>query len=506
MRLVETDRWRLPLRLSSWIASPYAFLLLILAAGFGFYAPTLGFWFFFDDFWFLRASQSVPFGSYALDAFNYRQDGPVPELLYRPLYVVSFRGLYEAFGLHAWAYHLFSVSLHLASGLLLWQIAVKITRRPAVAHIAVLLFLLHPTYAVAVAFVTNGIDVMCTFAYLGSLWCFLCYLDGGARRRVYYGASLVAFVAAILLHPEAAYLPGLLVLSYLLFKADSLQRLRSPAAWSPFVLFALVEAGFVAAQILAREASSLLPTFEVGPHMAGNYARFTALALNPYRASASENPFRNDLAFPLGWPTLLPLLSGVAAAGILLFFERRRPGAGTFALLWLILALLPLSMWIYGASPRKLYTAGPALALAVAIFTVSCWDRVSVRLWARVRLVAPVVAALLIVPLLGVRVLEMTRAFDERTQTYHDLIVQLRTGQPAVPEGARLYLVGVPWTLTLLGSDSAGFVSAVQLYYQGTEVIPLVSDKQLAAVADPPRANDVVFHYQCPPVCQPPLN
>ena len=35
-----------------------------MAIGFGFYAQTLGFWFFNDDFWFLRASEELTFPTY----------------------------------------------------------------------------------------------------------------------------------------------------------------------------------------------------------------------------------------------------------------------------------------------------------------------------------------------------------------------------------------------------------------------------------------------------------
>ncbi len=178
-----------------WPASPYAVLFLILAIGFGFYAQTLGFWFVNDDFWFLVASSEQAFPSYTLEAFDYTSDGPVPEYLYRPLYTVWFYCLLQAFGLHAWAYHLLGITVHLVSAALLWAIARKITGRDAVAHLSALIFVLHPSYAVAIGFITNNIVVFSTFAFLTSLLLFLHHLDGGARRRWYYAASFSMFVA-----------------------------------------------------------------------------------------------------------------------------------------------------------------------------------------------------------------------------------------------------------------------------------------------------------------------
>ena len=513
MRLVETDRWRislrtwrLPLRLSSWTASPYAPLLVILAVGFGFYAPTIGDWFFADDFWFLRASQSTPPGSYVLDTFDYRHPGPIiPEFLYRPGYMVVFRGMYEGFGLHAWPYHFVSLAFHLACGALLWFIALKITRRPLVGHLAALIFLLHPAYVVAVAWVVNGNAVMGTFAYLSSLLCFLHHLDGGARRRFYYGASLLAFVAALLLHPETSFAIALFPLSYVLLRAGSLRELLSVRAWTQFLPFLVIEIGFAVTIKLVRQANiDQAMIFKIGPHMAGNYAKYAALALNPYRAStdlfAPDSIPLNDMR------TLMTLAGGVAAGVALLFFERKRLGAGSFALGWFLLAILPETTWIAGAFARKLYGVGPGLALAVAVLAVSCWDRVAPRLRGGLRSVAPAVLLFLVTMLLGARVLMMTDAFRKDAEGYHYMVEQVRTSTPVLPEGSRLYLVGVPWVMLVGGNEALGLASALRLYYGDIEIFVVVSDEQLARLPDPPRANDVVFRYRCPPICQPPLN
>jgi len=506
------DRWQDSLRnvrnvrLSSSISLSHIILLAILAVAFGFYARTIGYWFFYDDFWFLRSSQSTPFGSYALDAFDYRHAGTGIEYLYRPLYMVSFRGLYEVFGQHAWAYHLFNLMLHLASGFLLWLIAVKITRRPAVGHVAALIFLLHPTYAVAVAFVTNGIVVMSTFVYLSSLWLFLLYLDGGDRRRVYYAGAFLTFVAALLLHPETSYLVALLVLSFLLLRATSLAELWSVRAWGQFIPFFLVEIGFLVTQTLAHNANAAQSSFQLGPHMIDNYARYTALALDPYRALPNINPFARDRVPITSWRTLLPLASGLAMGAALLFFERRRTNAGTFALLWFILAVLPLSTWTAGAFARKLYGAGPALALTVAIFAVSAWDILPSRLQAGLRYLVPVHFLFLLVAVsMGIRVLQMTGPFGQAAEGYRTLVAEVRAEYPTIPEGSRLYLAGAPWPMVLYGADAAGLASALQLYYGNIEIIAVSSPEGLAQLPEPPTPNDVVFIYHCPPVCQPPL-
>jgi len=498
--------FRPALRLPSWVTPSHVVLFAILAVAFGFYARTIGYWFYFDDFWFLRASQSTPLGSYAVAAFNYRHEQYVPEFLFRPLFVLSFRGLYEMFGLHAWAYHLFGLTLHLASGVLLWQIAVKITRRPMVAHLATLIFLLHPTYAVAVVFVTNNVVVIGTFAYLSSLLLFLLFLEGGAKRGVYYAGSFFAFVAALLVHPETSFVFSILVLSYVLLRPTTLAELRSVRGWAPLVPFLLIEIGGLVTQAKVREATAFQSmSFKLGAHMAGNYVRYAALALDPYRAE-TFNWFAADGGPLSNWRTLLPVASGVGAAAVLLFIERRRPAAGTFALLWFILAVLPLSTWTAGAFSRKLYVAGPALALTVAIFAVSAWDVLPSRLQAGLRYLVPThfIFVLLVISM-GIRVVEMTDPYGDATGGYRTMVAEVRAKYPTIPEGSRLYLAGVPWPMLVYGSDSAGLTSAMRLYYRDTEIFAVADPGRLAQLPNPPTAEDTVFQYKCPPICQPPV-
>lgn len=489
-----------------WLASPYAVLLLILAIGFGFYAQTLGFWFFYDDFWFLMASKERAFPSYTFEAFDYRSVGPVPEFLYRPLFVVWFYGLFQAFGLHAWAYHLLGVSVHLVNAALLWTIARKITGRDAIAHISALIFALHPSYAVAVAFVTNNIVVFSTFAFLTTLLLFLRYLDGGARRLWYYGASFTLFIAALLLHPETLPLFAVLTLALVLLRSDGLRRMRDVRSWVPLAPFLAVATGYVIVQALAREAepTGFQTTFKLGSHIASNYIRYVAFAIDPFRAAPENVPFLADAHSLGGLRTMVPFASACAAAVLLLAVNRSRPYVSLFALCWFLLALLPLTTWTAGAFARKLYVAGPALALLVAYLFVTVGDYLATRTRLRLSYLALPLALIIAIPL-GIRVTEMTNAFYDATGEYRTIIGQVRQSDAQVEEGGRLYLVGVPWIMIIWGPDSAGLASGIRLYRDNVPVDMVVNEAQLELLPVPPGPNDVIIRFQCPPICQPPF-
>ena len=139
------------------VRSPYFPLALILALIFLVYAPVLNDWFKSDDFFYLRAAQVKAPSQYVIEAFDFRDtsaaaDGPGGH--YRPLYTISILAEGELFGLNALPYHLVNLLIHLANATLVWLIARKITQRPLIAHIAALVFALHPSYAMV-----GGVDL-----------------------------------------------------------------------------------------------------------------------------------------------------------------------------------------------------------------------------------------------------------------------------------------------------------------------------------------------------------
>ena len=152
----ELERPGLPAVAYTIARSPYFPLALILALIFLVYAPVLNDWFKSDDFFYLRAAQVQAPSQYVIEAFDFRDtsaaaDGPGGH--YRPLYTISILAEGELFGLNALPYHLVNLLIHLANATLVWLIARKITQRPLIAHIAALVFALHPSYAMV-----GGVD------------------------------------------------------------------------------------------------------------------------------------------------------------------------------------------------------------------------------------------------------------------------------------------------------------------------------------------------------------
>ncbi len=469
--------------------APQLVLAAILLLTFAVYAPTLTFWFMHDDFLFLRAAQTAsnPW-VYVRDSFDFRNPGPPADFsFYRPLYQASFLGFYKLFGLEAWAYHLLNVSVHLANVAFVWLIARKLTGRVLVAHGAALIFALHPAYTSAVAWVAAGNAVLETLPYLASLWFFLKYLDGGPRRLGYYAASFVAFVLALLFHPEALMLTVLIVLAYPLLYARGTRDLRTVGPWLRLVPFVVTAIAYFQIQSWVRDQSfEQSVAFGFGWWFNDNYLRYLSLAIYPLDPGRSTDYSASHIVFTIAF-LFISVIVGVAGP--------RRGHSTTFVLYWFYIALIPLSTFLLGAYSRKLYTAGPGLAILLAMFVAVVWDARPRRLGAW----APALALAIVVPIVGVMVwrgVELRAGHRHAMFQSRQLLQQVQEEYPSLPPDARVYLVGVPGLLTLFTDSYVR--DELRLYYGDIEVRAFGNDAQLAE-ADLERSDDdIVIHYRPP--------
>lgn len=479
-------------------------LAAILTIVFGSYARILGYWFVSDDFWYLRAAQIASVPRYILDSFDYTTDGPVPEFVYRPLYAVAFLLTYKLFGLNAWPYHLLSILVHMLNTALVWLIAKKLTRRPGVAHIAAFIFGLHPSYAVTIAWITSNVNVFAMVFSLGAVLFFFKYLDGGPRRWLHYAASFLSVVVALLIHPESAAVLATLVTAYLLWCVTTRVDLKAPRLYLPIVPHLLLGIAFFRLLQSIRDRNYYQRTaFAFGWHMLRKYLAYVARAGNPF--GAADDP-------ALHWGAAIAIVGVGLTAAYALFSRRFDFRSRTLVIVWLALAILPLTTFNLGIQSRKLYAAGPPFALMVAMAAVAGWDSRAARSpasgWratrARLALSAAALLAAVGLPLRTWQVIDrphmaeasLTKVDD---QTYKSMVEQVREVYPRLPDGARLQLGGVPWPLLVLHVPDPRLIDAIKLYYGDIEV---AAYNPLALPLESP--GPFFVQFTCPPVCGPP--
>lgn len=118
-----------------------------------------------------------------------------PEL-YVPLTLVSYQLTWLIGGVTPLFYHAGNLLLHIANGILVFGIALQLTKRRDVAAATALLFAVHPLHTEAVAWASARKDVLSTLFLFMALWSFLRFR--ATELRKWHALSVIAFALGLL--------------------------------------------------------------------------------------------------------------------------------------------------------------------------------------------------------------------------------------------------------------------------------------------------------------------
>ena len=205
---------------------------LLLCLGFAVYIPSLKFGFILDDHRFtgdprIQESGHLPdyFSNYVWAQFT-----GGPPSFYRPVFVLWLRFSFMIAELSPLGWHLLSIAKHLLAGIVLWYLIYQLLGDRLSAFAAAAVFLLHPSHAESVSWVTVP-DPLLALGVLLSLLFYLRYLDsrssapenpsrksrknterkasGGSPRWLI--ASAFAYFAALLAKETAIVFPAIIL-------------------------------------------------------------------------------------------------------------------------------------------------------------------------------------------------------------------------------------------------------------------------------------------------------
>ena len=136
---------------------------------------------------------------------------------WHPLTWLSLMADTQIFGGSPGGYHLTNLLLHIINTLLLFFFLTKATGNLWQSGIAASLFALHPLHVESVAWIAQRKDVLSTFFWLLTLWCYAHFVEKPNRSR--YGWVLVFFILGLMSKPMLLTLPfTLLLLDYWPFR------------------------------------------------------------------------------------------------------------------------------------------------------------------------------------------------------------------------------------------------------------------------------------------------
>ncbi|TLY27615.1 MAG: glycosyltransferase family 39 protein, partial [Ignavibacteria bacterium] len=124
---------------------------------------------------------------------------------YRPLLLASFIIDYRLWGLSPFGFHLVNILLHAAAAVVLYFLALRVTRESAVAGMTSLLFALHPVQTEPVAWISGRNDILLGLWILLMVFCFIRSGESSVHRRRYSVLSALFFTIALFTKEAAAF-------------------------------------------------------------------------------------------------------------------------------------------------------------------------------------------------------------------------------------------------------------------------------------------------------------
>ena len=275
----------------------------------------------------------------------------------------------------------------------------------------------------------------------GQLICFAAYLKYMERRHYgWYALSLVAYSAGLLHHQEIFLLPIPLVLWYVLTRCHSIKDVVRAETWLQFLPLAAITLVFLFVQGYNTSESGF-----------DQFFRPTTQAVEFFLGSLAISVYPRNFV-DVGWSHLSIDIVLVLVLGLVAWKRPQQRVILAVMTAWYA-ASLALSVVFFGGAAgsaplavitRKIYSAGPALAIAAAV----CLD----ALWSLIRPRIP--QSLIVVPSVVLGIVALALAFEIKQDLVGPLAADARTNKsfyraliqqyPQLPEGSVLYLAGTP--------------------------------------------------------------
>ena len=331
---------------NEWVR-PLALMMLAVAAS----VTSLGNLFAYDSIPIIRENPDVHTLAAPWELFA-RQYWPPPFLgLYRPLSIFWFRLQWLVGGGDPWLFHAVSMALSAVTTLVVYALGRRIFP-VTVAWIAAALFAVHPVHVESVALAINQSEIVVTLLLTASVALYL-----RARQADVFSVKTAAtitlfYVMACFTKEQGIVLPGLLLAAEITVVQDRRPwRQRLPTVRLLYLILTLVASVYLFARGLVIDGFIGTYTAEalVGQSMGGRALTMLSvvplwlqLLFAPINQQVDYLPQEITTATSFGFPQLVGSLILVLAV-IFAFRARKQHPAATLGILWIAVALFPVS-------------------------------------------------------------------------------------------------------------------------------------------------------------------
>ena len=321
---------------------------------------------------------------------------------WHPLTWLSHMVDWKLYGNRPAGHHMTSVAFHAANAVLLFLVLAYMTGYTGRSAVVALFFALHPLHVESVAWIAERKDVLCTFFWFLTIFCYAWHVRKPSWKR--FGWVMTGFACALMSKPMAVTLPfTLLLLDYWPLRRvavkNGAERHRL-SAWKglvaekwPLYVMAVISCWVTFyAQRTGHAVASLeaVPLWARTGNAAMSYWRYIIKMFWPDPLAVYYHHESSHLVFPFA--LLLALLLLLATAGF--WLVRKKMPYGLTGWLWYLGTLVPV-IGIVQVGPQAMadrYTYVPLTGLFIMlVWSVGDWVRGRERI-RRVVLAAAVAA------------------------------------------------------------------------------------------------------------------
>jgi 4-amino-4-deoxy-L-arabinose transferase-like glycosyltransferase len=405
-------------------------IAVVLALTFAVYIPTLRYQFVHDDRGQILDNPAVHSWHFVPTYFtSHVWAGVMPEgagNFYRPLFLLWLRINDALFGNHAWGWHSTTILVHVFTTLLVYLLACRLGISGDAALVAALIFGLHPAHIEAVAWISGVTEPLLGFLLLASFLAYVRWRLEGARK--WKLISLALFALALGEKETALILPGLLLAYDWIFGTEwgrplELRRIlvwcgeALRRSWPYFLLLVL----YVPARIYALKGFSHAMTLPSNGRLVLTWPLLIWFWIRHHIWPAGLSTFYDFPAVihPALKNFILPSIFDLCVA-LALFVAVRQSRTAAFSAIWLVLPLIPPSLFCVFiandfAHDRYLYLPSVGFAILIALLLKKVcggapqWQGIPVSLLA---------AALCLVAILGFGTVTQSFYFHDNLTFY----------------------------------------------------------------------------------------
>jgi len=398
---------------------------------------------------------------------------------YRPLVKAYFLLANPFFGLRPFGYHLVSLLFHLISALGVFLIILKITKSRLMAFLASFFFLIHPTNAESVFWISTTSHLFAGFFYI---WGFLSYITWRTSRwrgkNLFFVLTVLAYLIGLTCHEMMVTFPLILVFYDLIFSQFKKEQkwYQKIAIYLPFGVLLNIYfwlRNFVAkAHGLSGDYNYNFKNFPFNfiGNLTGYFGEliFSFHFIPIYDALRSYLRTHKFFAFAILLLVLIILFKILKRINFRKWWLKKEFRLAIFALGWFIIVLLPF-VGLGNIAERYLHTTQLGFFLILGLAIEKIYEKVK-----RINFKGGIISVLIIsLCLAGFYLTELEKAkkdWYEAGEIANKILLALPTSYIDFPSGTDIYFVNLPVRLNRAWVFPVGIKDGVWFIYRNDAI------------------------------------